>query len=108
MASHHPGRTYGGSAAQSGSLVCLRGETAGPWGCQPPSPWTLHAGARVSLTTISACFKKRVWRGGLHCFHPEQLKDPQLLGTLLAASGVKTAVLRMLSRYINGLTSTPD
>lgn len=51
--------------------------------------------------------RKRVQRGGFHCFHPEQLKDPQFLGILLAAPGSKTAVLMMPSRYINGLTSTP-
>lgn len=49
-----------------------------------------------------------MWSGDLHCFHPEQLKDPQLLGALLAAPGGKTAVLMMLSRYSNGLTSAPD
>lgn len=56
------------------------GVTAGPWGCQPPLPRTLHAGACVSLTTTSACFKEGGIEGRPHCFCPEQLKGPRLLG----------------------------
>lgn len=35
--------------------------------------------------------RKGVQRGDLHCFCPEQLQDPQLLGTLLGASEGKNS-----------------
>lgn len=52
--------------------------------------------------------RKGVQRGDLHCFSPEQLKDPQFLGPVLGASEGQTAVLMLLNRDVSGLTSAPD
>lgn len=85
------------------------GVTAGPWGCQPPLPRTLHAGACVSLTTTSACFKEGGHRGETSLLLSRTTQRPPTPRcVLLGASEVQTAVLMMPSRYVNGLASPPD
>lgn len=107
MASHRPAeptevqrvsrgarRAYGGVRQQGlGPLTSVAVDSP----CRRPCTAHRH----LSL------LRGRVWRGGLHCLHPDNSRA-QLLGALSGASAGKTAVVMMLNRYVGDLTLAPN